>query len=40
MRNSKFKLIPNISKGSWIIKQSVGTTPVLLGSKLTTKYFR
>lgn len=33
-------MIPNISKGSWIIKQSVGTTPVLLGQKLKTKYFR
>ena len=39
-RNARFKLIPNISKGSWIIKQSVGTTPVLLGQKLTTKYYR
>ncbi len=25
---------------SWIVKQSVGTTPVLLGQKLTTRYFR
>lgn len=39
-RNSKFKLIPNIAKGSWIMKQSVGTTPVLLGQKLVTKYYR
>jgi hypothetical protein len=39
-RNAKFKLIPNIAKGSWIIQQSVGTTPVILGQKLTTKYFR
>ena len=40
VRNTKFKLIPNIPKGSWIIKQSVGTTPVILGQKLRTKYFR
>jgi len=40
LRNARFKLIPNISQGSWIIKQSVGTTPVLLGQKLATKYFR
>ena len=33
-------MIPNISQGSWIIKQSVGTTPVILGQKLRTKYFR
>ncbi len=39
-RNKKFKLIPNIPQGSWIIRQSVGTTPVLLGQKLTTKYFK
>ncbi|KAL4514332.1 hypothetical protein Ndes2526B_g03998 [Nannochloris sp. 'desiccata'] len=40
LRNARFKLIPNISQGSWIIKQSVGTTPVILGQKLRTKYFR
>lgn len=39
-RNTKFKLIPQIVKGSWIVKQSVGTTPVLLGQKLLTRYFR
>ncbi len=39
-RNERFKLIPNIARGSWIIKQSVGTTPVLLGKKLATKYYR
>lgn len=39
-RNGAFKLIPKIVKGSWLVKQSVGVTPVLLGRKLTTKYFR
>jgi hypothetical protein len=39
-RNKKFKLIPRIVKGSWIVRQSVGTTPVLLGQKLATRYFR
>ncbi len=34
------RLIPKIVKGSWLVKQSVGETPVLLGHKLTTKYFR
>ena len=29
-----------VEKGSWIVKQAVGqNTPVLLGKKLTTKYF-
>ena len=39
-RNSIFKLIPSVAKGSWVIKQSVGHTPVLLGKKLTTHYHR
>ncbi len=41
LRNGAFKIIPRIAEGSWVIKQSVGqNTPVLLGRKLTTKYFR
>ena len=39
-RHSTFKLIPRIDKGSWMIRNAVGSTPVLLGKKLTTKYFR
>lgn len=39
-RNTKFKLIPRIAQGPWIVKKSVGTTPVLLGQKLNTKYFK
>lgn len=39
-RNGTVKLIPRISQGSWFVKQSVGTTPCLLGRKLTTRYFR
>ncbi|KAK9823769.1 hypothetical protein WJX72_005371 [[Myrmecia] bisecta] len=39
-RHRTFKLIPSVVKGSWVIKQSVGNTPVLLGRKLTTRYFR
>lgn len=39
-RATIFKLIPRIEKGSWMIRQAVGqNTPVLLGRKLTTKYF-
>ena len=41
LRSGAFKIIPRIAEGSWVIKQSVGqNTPVLLGRKLTTKYFR
>ena len=39
-RNSVFKVIPRIAEGSWMVRQAVGTTPALLGNKLTTKYFR
>lgn len=39
-RNDMFKLIPHIVKGSWIIRQSVGATPVLLGHKLKQFYHR
>ena len=39
-RSSMFKLVPSIEQGSWIIKQSVGNTPVLLGKKLKTEYHR
>lgn len=33
-----FKLIPHCAKGSWVVSQSVGTTPVILGRKLATTY--
>ncbi|XWS07957.1 hypothetical protein CRYUN_Cryun41cG0035700 [Craigia yunnanensis] len=39
-RNSRFKFIPYISKGSWIVKQSVRKKPCLLGQALDTHYFR
>ncbi|KAK9913229.1 hypothetical protein M0R45_037052 [Rubus argutus] len=39
-RNSRFKLIPYISKGSWIVKQSVGKKACLVGQALEVQYFR
>jgi len=39
-RNSRFKLIPYISKGSWIVKQSVGKKACLVGQALDLHYFR
>ncbi|KAK7277321.1 hypothetical protein RIF29_18472 [Crotalaria pallida] len=39
-RNSRFKLIPYISKGSWMVKQSVGKQACLLGKALELHYFR
>lgn len=39
-RNSRFKLIPYISEGSWIVKQSVGKKACLVGQSLEINYFR
>ncbi|KAK9126033.1 hypothetical protein Scep_014879 [Stephania cephalantha] len=39
-RNSRFKLIPYISQGSWIVKQSVGKKACLVGQALEINYFR
>ncbi|RLN02661.1 hypothetical protein BBJ28_00008742 [Nothophytophthora sp. Chile5] len=39
-RNSRFKLIPTVVEGSFIIKQSVGSKPTLLGNKLKCPYHR
>ncbi|KAF3616891.1 protein ENHANCED DISEASE RESISTANCE 2-like isoform X1 [Capsicum chacoense] len=38
-RNSRFKLIPYISKGPWIVKQSVGKKACLVGQALEINYF-
>lgn len=39
-RNSRFKLIPYVSKGSWIVKQSVGKASCLIGQALEVHYHR
>lgn len=39
-RTNYFKLIPKVVQGSWVIKQAVGSTPVILGRKLTTTYHK
>ncbi|KAI0496261.1 hypothetical protein KFK09_022575 [Dendrobium nobile] len=39
-RNSRFKLIPSVPKGSWIVRQSVGSTPCLLGKAVDCTYIR
>ncbi|GAY62535.1 hypothetical protein CUMW_218570 [Citrus unshiu] len=33
-RNSRLKLIPSVPEGSWIVRQSVGSTPCLLGKAI------
>lgn len=39
LRDSKLKLIPSLAEGSWIVRQAVGQTPVMLGKRLKTVYF-
>ncbi|KMZ58511.1 hypothetical protein ZOSMA_76G00670 [Zostera marina] len=39
-RNSRLKLIPSVPKGSWIVRQSVGSTPCLLGKAIDCTYIR
>ncbi|GLC50722.1 hypothetical protein PLESTB_000412200 [Pleodorina starrii] len=37
-RNKMLKLVPHIATGSWMIKQSVGSTPCIIGKALKTTY--
>lgn len=39
-RNSRFKLIPTVVEGSFIIRQAVGSKPALIGNKLQCPYHR
>ncbi|CAL9072508.1 unnamed protein product [Musa acuminata var. zebrina] len=39
-RNSRLKLIPSVPKGSWIVRQSVGSNPCLLGKAVDCSYIR
>lgn len=38
-RNARFKLIPAVVEGPFLIRMSVGNKPVLLGTKLTQRYW-
>ncbi|KAM7251184.1 hypothetical protein ACFE04_023067 [Oxalis oulophora] len=39
-RNSRLKLIPSVPQGSWIVRQSVGSNPCLLGKAVECNYIR
>ncbi|XP_071910866.1 protein ENHANCED DISEASE RESISTANCE 2-like isoform X2 [Coffea arabica] len=39
-RDSRFKLIPSIVEGYWMVKRAVGTKACLLGKAVTCKYLR
>lgn len=39
-RRERFKLIPSIADGPWIVKKSVGNKPVILGHALQMNYYQ
>mmetsp|Transcript_7860 Transcript_7860/g.13873 ORF Transcript_7860/g.13873 Transcript_7860/m.13873 type:complete len:1130 (-) Transcript_7860:214-3603(-) len=39
-RNGRFKIIPSVVEGSFLVKKAIGNTPAILSRKLTTSYFR
>ncbi|TYZ61110.1 hypothetical protein PybrP1_005086 [[Pythium] brassicae (nom. inval.)] len=39
-RSKRMKLIPRVVQGTWPIREGVGTTPAILGTKTYQKYFR
>ena len=39
-RNSRFKLIPRVVEGPYVVRMAVGEKPALLGNKLTQHYIR
>ncbi|KAI7988009.1 Protein ENHANCED DISEASE RESISTANCE 2 [Camellia lanceoleosa] len=39
-RNSRLKIIPSVPNGSWIVRQSVGSTPCLLAKAVDCNYIR
>ncbi|KAG1707340.1 hypothetical protein DVH05_026532 [Phytophthora capsici] len=39
-RSSRFKLIPTIVDGPWVIRKSVGSTPCIIGKAIKTTYYQ
>jgi len=39
-RNVRFKLIPVVCKGPWVVQKTVGTTPLIVGGALKVNYHR
>jgi len=40
IRNARFKLIPNITDGPWVVKAAVRSKPALIGRKVVCRYFK
>ena len=36
-RNARFKLVPAVAKGPWVVQKSVGTTPLIVGGALKVR---
>jgi hypothetical protein len=39
-RDCRFKIIPRIAAGPWIVRKGVGCVPAILGKKVEQKYYR
>ena len=39
-RNQRWKIIPRVAQGPWVVKSAVGTKPALLGLKVDQSYFK
>lgn len=39
-RNARFKILPNVSEGSWLVKNGVGSRPAILGKSLKQRFHR
>ena len=39
-RDARLKMIPRAAAGSFIVRHTIGSTPALIGKKLTVRYFR
>eukprot|EP00470_Lotharella_oceanica_P011491 CAMPEP_0170187720 /NCGR_PEP_ID=MMETSP0040_2-20121228/42434_1 /TAXON_ID=641309 /ORGANISM="Lotharella oceanica, Strain CCMP622" /LENGTH=172 /DNA_ID=CAMNT_0010434823 /DNA_START=189 /DNA_END=710 /DNA_ORIENTATION=+ len=39
-RNERFKIVPTVIVGSWIVRKMVGAKPALLGRKITCSYHK
>lgn len=39
-RNERFKMVPLIKEGPWIVRHAVPNKPALIGTKLKTRYFK
>mmetsp|Transcript_14801 Transcript_14801/g.22423 ORF Transcript_14801/g.22423 Transcript_14801/m.22423 type:complete len:748 (-) Transcript_14801:128-2371(-) len=39
-RNTRFKIVPTVRVGNWMVRKMVGAKPALLGRKITCSYYR